>query len=137
MSVVEIRLSLGPDTRAPAAARRALRGRLERLVEPDVLERATLLVSERVTNSVIHAGLEAGDEIELSVRASPVRLHVEVGERGEGFDLREVDRPRPGDPAGGWGLFLVDRLSSAWGVSGDGATRVWFEVETEPETRAG
>jgi anti-sigma regulatory factor (Ser/Thr protein kinase) len=105
-----------------------MRSGLENVLEADVLDRATLLVSELVTNSVRHGGLRPGQEIELTVEASPQRLRVEVAEHGDGFDFAPAPRPRREDPEGGWGLFLVDRLSSAWGVEGNGVTRVWFEM---------
>ena len=119
---------LGPDAKAPGAARRVLRGKLEGVVPPELLERATLLLSELVTNSVRHAGLRPEERIEVIVTASAAGLRVEVTEPGEGFEVTEVREPKPDVLAGGWGLYLVDRLSSAWGVVGGEETRVWFEV---------
>jgi len=124
-----IHLFLGPDTRAPSRARRAMRSELESVLEADLLDQATLLVSELVTNSVRHGGLRPDQEIELIVRASPEQLRVEVAEPGAGFEAEPGPRPRREGPAGGWGLYLVDRLSSAWGVEGEGVTRVWFEMD--------
>src|SRR2546426_8418774 len=118
---------LGPDAKAPGAARRVLRGKLESVVPPELLERATLLLSELVTNSVRHAGLRPEEHIEVTVTVSRAAVRVEVTEPGEGFDVTEVPQPGPGAPVGGWGLYLVDRLSSAWGVVGGEETRVWFE----------
>jgi len=124
-----IHLFLGPDTGAPSRARRALRSELESVLEADVLDQAMLLVSELVTNSVRHGGLRPDQEIELTVRASPHHLRVEVAEPGEGFEPAPTALPRRGIPAGGWGLYLVDRLSSAWGVEGGDVTKVWFELD--------
>jgi anti-sigma regulatory factor (Ser/Thr protein kinase) len=123
-----IHLFLGPDTRAPSRARRALRSELESVLEADLLERATLLVSELVTNSVRHGGLRPDQEIEVTVRASAQHLRVEVVEPGQGFEVVAAPDPRRDMPAGGWGLYLVDRLSSAWGVERNGVTKVWFEM---------
>ena len=64
----------------------------------------------------------------MTVTASAAGLRVEVTEPGEGFEVTEVREPKPDVLAGGWGLYLVDRLSSAWGVVGGEETRVWFEV---------
>src|SRR5713101_5063483 len=105
-----------------------MRSGLENVLEAEMLDQATLLVSELVTNSVRHGGLRPDQEIELTVEASPQRLRVEVAEPGDGFDVEHAPRPRQDDPEGGWGLFLVDSLSSAWGVEGNGVTRVWFEM---------
>jgi anti-sigma regulatory factor (Ser/Thr protein kinase) len=106
-----------------------MRSKLESVLEADLLDRATLLVSELVTNSVRHGGLRPDQEIELKIEASPQRLRVEVAEPGDGFEVAPGPRPRREGPAGGWGLFLVDRLSSAWGVEGNGVTKVWFEMD--------
>jgi len=124
-----IHLFLGPDTGAPSRARRAMRLELESVLEADVLHQAMLLVSELVTNSIRHGGLRPDQEIELTVRAFPHHLRVEVAEPGEGFEVDSSPLPRQGIPAGGWGLFLVDRLSSAWGVEGGDVTKVWFEMD--------
>jgi anti-sigma regulatory factor (Ser/Thr protein kinase) len=53
---------------------------------------------------------------------------VEVTDRGKGFDPELVPPPRRSG-IGGWGLYLVDRLADRWGVDGDRATRVWFEID--------
>ena len=97
-----------------------------------VAENAELLVSELVTNSLMHAGLPEEASIEFCVRASPDALMVEVADGGRGFDHSSSPRPRavPGSfDASGWGLFLVDQIASRWGaVQMDGETRVWFEL---------
>ena len=81
-----------------------------------------LLVTEVVTNSVRHAGADA---VELAVSVDPKRVRVEVSNPGAPFKPRS--REEAEDP--GWGLFLVDELSDAWGVSGDSAGQlVWFEI---------
>jgi anti-sigma regulatory factor (Ser/Thr protein kinase) len=119
-----------PNTQAPASARAALRDKLETVLAPEILDLGTLLVSELVTNSVRHAGLRPTQRITLSARASPGRLRVEVVEPGRGFDADDLPEPWGDGPATeGWGLYLVDQLSSSWGVQAQGETRVWFEVE--------
>ncbi|CAO5170241.1 phosphoserine phosphatase RsbU/P [Frankia sp. AiPs1] len=92
----------------------------------------TLLVSEVVTNAVLHA------RSDLILRASlePGRLRVSVEDR-EGAHL-----PRPGaaasnrpDPESGWGLLLVEALSMAWGVETTAnGKRVWFDIELPAES---
>jgi anti-sigma regulatory factor (Ser/Thr protein kinase) len=55
-------------------------------------------------------------------------LRVEVTDPGPGFDP-EMDEPTPGQ-AGGWGLFLTERLADRWGVDrADGLTTVWMEMD--------
>jgi serine/threonine-protein kinase RsbW len=120
-------LSLSPGPRAPAEARRTL-GEGFGDLDPDTLSRLRLLVTELVTNSVRHAGLGRDDSIDLSVRRADGRIRVDVIDRGEGFRPKAPPRPYPDRPEG-WGLYLVDRLADRWGVTGDGETRVWFELD--------
>ncbi len=117
---------LEPTEQAPAAARRSL-DRLDGQLHPEGLETMRLLVSELVTNSVRHARLEEGGWINVSVRENPHALRVAVTDPGIGFDGRPRP-PQPGDHAG-WGLHLVEQLADRWGVSREGETMVWFEID--------
>ena len=120
-------LSLRPGLRAPAEARRTVSEGFRDL-DPDTLSRLRLLVTELVTNSVRHGGLAEDDAIELSVRRAEDRVRVAVTDSGAGF--RPATPPRPdADRPAGWGLYLVDRLADRWGVTSDGETRVWFELD--------
>lgn len=92
---------------------------------------ALLLVSEVVTNACTHGGFP----YELRLDRTDGRLWVQVS------DSSRV-RPRPHGPhrAGrpsGHGLYLLERLSAAWGwlPRGDGKA-VWFEVVMVPEDPA-
>src|SRR3954470_1695215 len=87
-----------------------------------------LLTTELVTNAVLHAGAGESDRIELHVAAEPDRLHVAVTDPG-GDDTPEVQELDP-DVPGGMGLFLVEQISSRWGVERTpaGGSRVWFEL---------
>ena len=92
-----------------------------------VFSDVVLLVSELVTNSVRHAGLDASQPLQLSVAAEGDRVRVAVRDPGPGFRVPEP----PTDPAhvGGWGLVLVDQLAERWGVEHDGeANVVWCEL---------
>jgi anti-sigma regulatory factor (Ser/Thr protein kinase) len=113
---------------AVAAARRALDG-LEDRLEASVFYDASLCVSELVTNAVLHSGADVEDELELRVTIADENLRVTVVDHGSGFDPKE---PVSGDESG-WGLYIVDRLSHAWGVERDPHTAVWFEIRTSVE----
>ncbi|MEA2480997.1 MAG: hypothetical protein QOJ07_2919 [Thermoleophilaceae bacterium] len=92
--------------------------------EFDELEREDirLMVSELVANSVLHGGATGADDlIHLVVRLSPTLLRVDCSDPAGGFDP-------PGDPAG-WGLKMVDGLSSRWGVRSGIAGSTWFECD--------
>jgi anti-sigma regulatory factor (Ser/Thr protein kinase) len=118
-----VRLALESNRAAPAVARGAL-ARLHAQVSEDVLERAVLLISELVSNSVKHAG---GREVRVEIWPAAGSLTVVVADDGPGF----VPVAQPGsivDREGGFGLPLLDTLAEAWG-SGNGADAwVWFEV---------
>ena len=87
-----------------------------------------LLISELVTNSVRHAGLDATQPLQLSVGTEDDVVRVAVRDPGPGFRPPKA----PTDPAhvGGWGLVLVDQLAERWGVEHDGeANVVWCELK--------
>jgi anti-sigma regulatory factor (Ser/Thr protein kinase) len=114
------RFELTRDERAPAAARDAVRVSCAAF-HPDTTDAARLLVSELVTNSVQHG---EGDTVTVLIDSGPPNvLRCEVIDGGGGF----VPVARADQPAGGWGLALVEQLSSGWGVRED-STHVWFDL---------
>jgi anti-sigma regulatory factor (Ser/Thr protein kinase) len=120
-------ISLERDPKAPSLARAAVVGFAEECrlatAEPDVVR---LLVSELVTNAVLHSDAPPRSEIVLRARLLERNaLRVEVIDRGSGFDAATRGQPRP---TGGYGLLLVAKQASRWGVDQQGGTRVWFEL---------
>jgi anti-sigma regulatory factor (Ser/Thr protein kinase) len=122
-----LRVGLPPTPEAPGLARAAVAGFFEgKDIEPGTLSTVTLLVSELVSNAVIHPQVSPPSEIVLCVRlldAGVVR--VGVTDQGTGFT------PVPRDPSrvgGGYGLYLVDKQATRWGVDRHGGNRVWFEL---------
>ena len=126
-----IDLRLAPEAAAVAEARRAL-DRLAGLLPPAKLEDARLVVSELVTNSVLHAGLSPGDRISLLVEVRSGSVRGRVCDPGRGFEKPSEPEPRP-EMSGGWGLPIVERISHRWGVERNGKQRgltcVWFEID--------
>jgi anti-sigma regulatory factor (Ser/Thr protein kinase) len=107
-------------------ARRFVRDTAAGSASRQVLDDATLLTSELVTNAVRHAGHAAEDLIDITVSVEERILRVTVRDRGPGFDPDELVT-RSG--LGGWGLELVRKLSSRWGVDrGELGNDVWFEM---------
>jgi len=93
------------------------------------VEVLSLLLTELVTNSIRHAGMDPNDWIEVVVHLEEDKIRVEVSDKG----CRLV-RTRLADPVirtGGWGLVLVSRLADRWGVipSSSDAKTVWFELD--------
>jgi anti-sigma regulatory factor (Ser/Thr protein kinase) len=119
-------LRLVPDVEAARKAREALE-RLEDQLEQGVLRDMHLLVTELVTNSVRHADADAREPVHVEVAVGGDHVFVSVEDGGSGF--KPTPRTRHAPPDSGWGLHLVERLSSRWGVSSDGRTRVWLELE--------
>jgi anti-sigma regulatory factor (Ser/Thr protein kinase) len=120
----ELTLRLEPGPEAVPAARKALDG-LDGLVDRPLWEDLRLLVTELVTNGVRHAS-ERGP-VAMAVTVSDDHVRVEVTDSGRGFSPPEAPIPR-GDGTGGWGLQLVDRVATTWGVKVGQSTCVWFEL---------
>ena len=119
-----VRVRIGGDELAPRQARCQV-AKLGTDLDRPLLDVTQLLVTEVVTNSVRHAGAEA---VELGISVDPGRVRVEVANPGTPFEPQS--REEASDPDPGWGLYLVDELSDAWGVDGDEARqRVWFELK--------
>jgi hypothetical protein len=116
---------------APAAARAFAGWQLGRWRAGEVIEAAQWVVSELVTNAVVHAGTELTVRVSLAGR----RVGVAVGDRGTG----RVARPQASADGGGWGLTVVEQLTRSWGVlprMGDGAV-VWAILDGDaPATTA-
>lgn len=123
-TATELTLRLNPGPEAVPAARQAMDG-LAGLIDRPVWENLRLLVTEVVTNGVRH-GSERGP-VTVQVQVGDKVVRVEVSDCGRGFDPPEAPMPR-NDGSGGWGLQLVDRVASSWGVRVNGMTRVWFEL---------
>jgi two-component sensor histidine kinase len=125
---VRARLRLGCHPSVVAEARRAVT-RFEPALPEPVLDSARLLVTELVTNSIVH-GIADGDgwiDVVIERRARCLRIEVaDPASAGTRPVLREVD---PASTSG-WGLQLVDRLASQWGVETGAGTRVWCEITT-------
>jgi anti-sigma regulatory factor (Ser/Thr protein kinase) len=119
-------LDLPPTTDSVPMARRFVRSRLvDGAADGSVdLDTATLLVSEVVTNAILHA-------------RTSVTLTVDVADEVVRITVRDGSPVRPRlhsfapTSATGRGLRLLDRLAKRWGVEADpvtGGKIVWFEV---------
>lgn len=124
---------LAPELQSAGRARKFVDETLRRWDCGEQLDVVTLLVSEVVTNAIVHAGTEF--EVSVGLTADAVRIEV--------TDKQSV-LPTPRDAAdedtSGRGLALLDALSSAWGVeTRPGGKVVWFEVprlDDEPAAEA-
>jgi serine phosphatase RsbU (regulator of sigma subunit)/anti-sigma regulatory factor (Ser/Thr protein kinase) len=124
-------VQLEPSPTSPGRARRAATAWLSTSeASREQLDSAVLIVSELVTNAVVHAGTP----LTLTIRWDGARLRIDVVDGG----------PMSGAPlsqppsSGGRGLFIVDQLSESWGfdVSRTGK-RVWATLATQPDLAQG
>ncbi|MGZ4140299.1 MAG: ATP-binding protein [Actinomycetota bacterium] len=121
--------AFNPHPKASASARAALDASAE--IFSDVLDEnriddLRLLMSELVTNSVRHGGPQRAP-IKLQIEVTSTSVRVKVQDAGRGFDT--TPKPIRPDDDQGWGLFLLDQLADRWGISQDGTTTVWFELD--------
>jgi anti-sigma regulatory factor (Ser/Thr protein kinase) len=110
LRVRRTRIELPADAAAVGEARRAVAS-FEGIAATMVGD-AQLVVSELVTNALLHAGLGPGDTISLTLWRDGDLLRIEVDDHG-GFDGRAVEE-RLGTASGGMGLRIVDTLAVAW-----------------------
>ncbi|HEY2791891.1 MAG TPA: SpoIIE family protein phosphatase [Micromonosporaceae bacterium] len=96
----------------------------------DLADDAMLLVTELVTNAVLHAG----SDISLTVEAEETRLTVVVRDGNRG-DLPEPGRIGSPMATSGRGLMLVDRIAHRWGTTHEADGKlVWFELRPTGST---
>jgi anti-sigma regulatory factor (Ser/Thr protein kinase) len=124
---IGLELSLLRTVEAPAAARTALTGLCRELdVDGRVLQTLILLVSEVVSNAVLHSQGPSEAPIGLTASVSEETIRVMVTDAGCGFTPTERD---PRRIEGGYGLYLLGRAASRWGVEDGSPTAVWFELD--------
>lgn len=106
----------------PAAARAFARDAVERAQASVPSDHVALVVSELVTNAVVH-----GDgDITLSLAVEGDAVEVEVADQDPALPT-PVDAPV--DAAAGRGLLLVSRLAQDWGVRPHGSGKVvWAQL---------
>jgi anti-sigma regulatory factor (Ser/Thr protein kinase) len=123
---------LPPTPASPGVARRFVEAALgRREVDADTVAWVQLLVSELVTNAVVHAG----SDVRIAVIAQDDGVRVEVADDREAMpQLLPGDRTR-GD---GRGLAIVERVARSWGAEPrPGGKTVWFELGGDAGLPAG
>jgi CheY-like chemotaxis protein len=116
---------LGTDHRTPRLARRFVTRALERWRAQSELDVIELLVSELVTNSIVHGR----SDVEVSVAVIDHRVRVSVFDSShEPLVRRELGM----EGTSGRGLLMLDALAVDWGTEFvPGGKNVWFEVHNE------
>lgn len=112
---------------APREVRQAVRDHIEHALEQKLAADLELLLTEVVTNAVKYGGSDRSTDIEVSIELSDKLVSVSITDTGGGFTPESEPAPRFGRQAGGFGLMLLDQLSTRWGVERDeNGFRVWF-----------
>jgi anti-sigma regulatory factor (Ser/Thr protein kinase) len=113
-----------PSSDGAHLARRIVTDALHLFDREDLVEDATLVVSELVANGVLHARTE----ISLSVERAGDGIRVAVS---DGSPVLPRWGPAALSATSGRGLWLVERLSSSWGVEpiAGGGKVVWAELD--------
>jgi serine/threonine-protein kinase RsbW len=113
--------------RASAAARGLVSETLGGVASRPELADLLIVITELVNNAVVHGGaVDTSERVLVHVAAANERLRAEVSSRGASFEIRA---PSATEEPGGFGLVLVDQLSSRWGVDGGDDYCVWFEID--------
>jgi anti-sigma regulatory factor (Ser/Thr protein kinase) len=112
-----------PKPQGAAQARRIIAEELAPRLPRPVVEDVKLMVSELVTNGIVHGAAEGDAPVMLDLCLNG-HLRCRVLDHGQGFAQRttQVDGP------GGWGLKVVEQLADRWGMlCSPRRTEVWFE----------
>ncbi|MEA2216127.1 MAG: serine/threonine-protein kinase RsbW [Solirubrobacteraceae bacterium] len=122
-----LRMELQRNVRAPAIARSAVSDQLLAMgIDGSLGQTIVLLVSEVVSNAVRHSAAPEEAAIGLEATITQQTVRVAVTDAGSGFTPRPRDPERLGE---GYGLYLLEKASSRWGIARDAGTTVWFELE--------
>lgn len=112
-----------------AEARQYLRELLHDWCSPDQVDSAVLLLSEVLTNVLVHTDAAALLEAEITDGPQGRRMRIEVTDAGD--DLPHLRTP--GELASsGRGLLLIKLLAHTWGVAPRGKGKsIWFELDED------
>ena len=88
----------------------------------EVIDDASLLASELMSNAVKHGG----GVVDLKIEAEDGLLHVGVHDNSDGAPT--IKEAGPSSP-GGRGMWIVQSVAHDWGTDPDGSGKtVWFEL---------
>lgn len=120
--VTAVTVRFDEDRSAPARARRAVRSALQTWGLPDLGELAELVVSELVTNVVLHA--RSAGVLRIVLTADHLRVEVD-----DPSTATPTVKHYGSDATTGRGLHLLDHLTERWGTEQrDSGKTVWAEL---------
>jgi anti-sigma regulatory factor (Ser/Thr protein kinase) len=117
-------VDLPPEPSSATRARTLARERLAASCSSDTLDTVALLVTELVTNAILHARTP----LLLTLESHPGSLRICVEDKS---NEQPAVRRYESDAVTGRGLALVEQLASSWGVDTTPSGKVvWCEVPT-------
>jgi anti-sigma regulatory factor (Ser/Thr protein kinase) len=108
---------------SPEALRQVRESLLSLGLKPEALYALTVVANELVANSIRHSELTESDHIEVEVRCHTNHVRIDIRDRGTGFT------PPQETTEDGRGFPMVQGLSRHFGISRNGGTHAWAEVE--------
>ena len=120
---------LGADLRAPRRARRETIQFLDRNGVHERIDDVLLVISELITNSILHA--RSAPELVVRTVADPPSVVVEVRDPSP---VLPVEREPDLGVRGGRGIRLVSAIADKWGVEvrGAGGKTIWAQFSAAP-----
>ncbi|MDU0303959.1 ATP-binding protein [Streptomyces sp. NPDC096538] len=127
------RFELAAHPGSPARARRLTRARLSGwAVCEDTCDTAALVVSELVTNAIVHT---ASSSVVCELHDGDDLLRIAVRDEGCAPDRPRANTRQQPEEEHGRGLLLVDALCHAWGAHEHGpGLLVWAELPRRADT---
>jgi anti-sigma regulatory factor (Ser/Thr protein kinase) len=106
---------------------REVRDAVDTLADLDqrIFDAVKLVTNELVGNSIGHSGLGEDDYIEITVTRQRHHVRIDIRDAGSGFTMPDC-QPRG---FGGRGLAMVQAVSTLVGISHDGHTHAWAEID--------
>jgi anti-sigma regulatory factor (Ser/Thr protein kinase) len=127
-----IAIDLAREPQSAREARKALEAFRDSLDEISFID-MRLLVSELVGEAVREEGGDGPGSITVRAQIRDGNVWVEASEGADAYYVSS-GRPNPGEK--GWGIALVQRLSSRWGIRREKArvSTIWFEMPARKST---
>ncbi len=125
MSTREATLAIPADTAAIGRARRFTAAFLEEQGAGELIDTVVLMVSELVTNALLHSGASA--QLRLLLTDSGLRAEVRDTSPATPFVKQYSETATTGR-----GMVIVDALAKSWGANTDASGKVvWFTVDVD------
>ena len=124
VGAVNVRKTYPAESTTPGRARTDVRTTLASWHLDSMIDTATLVVSELVTNAVRHSGTE----VSLTLIRNADGIRIEVGDGRP--EVVPTPRQAAVDETNGRGMALVEACATSWGWDSDSAFKtVWAELK--------